>query len=202
MHNAADAKLAVDACKFSPVGQRSGSAVWPHFDYRRLPAIEARNALNDNTTVVLMIESRRGLEQVEAIAAVPGVDVIHVGCGDLAADLGHAGDKRHPDVLAAIGRAAQACRTHGVALGLGGFSTADPALLETLLALKPGLVTAANEWTAMMEALHSRAEAVSPTRRRCAPQFVSIASARFQGAPASFDLARFSDRRSDRIVFV
>lgn len=160
VQGAADARRAVDACKFAPLGQRSGSLSWPQFDYRRLPASEARQALNDNTAVVCMVESRRGLEQVEAIAAVAGVDVIHVGCGDLAADLGHAGDKGHSDVLAAIDRVARACRAHGVALGLGGFSSADPVMLRTLLAFRPSLVTAANEWSSMMDGLQTRATAL------------------------------------------
>jgi 2-keto-3-deoxy-L-rhamnonate aldolase RhmA len=152
-----DAQRAVDACKFAPVGQRSGSLGWPHFSYRPVPAREARNALNENTAVVLMVESMRGVEEVEAIAAVPGVDVIHVGCGDLASDLGHAGDKAHVDVLAAIDRVATACRLRGVVMGLGGISSIDPQLLHKFLAFKPGLITAANEWSAMMESLRKRA---------------------------------------------
>jgi 2-keto-3-deoxy-L-rhamnonate aldolase RhmA len=153
---AADAKKAVDACKFAPVGQRSGSPAWPHFNYQRLPADEARAALNVNTKVICMIESLAGLAQVEAIAAVPGVDIIHVGCGDLAADMGHAGQKGHPDVLKAIHRVAQACVNHGVALGLGGFSTADPALLDSLTQCRPVFITAANEWNTMVEGLQAR----------------------------------------------
>ncbi|HET7596394.1 MAG TPA: aldolase/citrate lyase family protein, partial [Burkholderiales bacterium] len=95
-----DARDSVAACKYPPIGNRGAFGGGPHFGYRAIPAAEARRALNDATLLVLMIESKAALENIEAIAAVPGVDVIHIGTNDLSTDLGHPGELTHPDVLA------------------------------------------------------------------------------------------------------
>jgi 2-keto-3-deoxy-L-rhamnonate aldolase RhmA len=52
-------------------GQRSSSSSLPHFGYQSVPVVEARKALNDNTLLIVMIESGAALECVEDIAAVP-----------------------------------------------------------------------------------------------------------------------------------
>ena len=101
---AEDARNSVAACKFPPVGNRGAFGSWPHFGYRPMPAAEARKAINEATLLVLMLESKAAVDHVEAIAAVPGVDVIHIGTNDLSTDLGHPGELTHPDVLAAIER--------------------------------------------------------------------------------------------------
>ena len=88
-----DAADSVAACKYPPLGNRGAFGGWPHFGYRPVPAAEARRALNDATLLILMIESKAALENIEAIAAVPGVDVIHIGTNDLSTDLGHPGQQ-------------------------------------------------------------------------------------------------------------
>ena len=50
----------------------------------------------------MQLETRLALENLEAIAAVDGIDGLFIGPSDLAADLGYLGDNRHPDVRAAI----------------------------------------------------------------------------------------------------
>ncbi|GHU31595.1 hypothetical protein AGMMS50256_20330 [Betaproteobacteria bacterium] len=49
-----------------------------------------------------MIESTSGLENIDAIASTPGVDYLSFGMNDLAQSLGHTGNPRHPDVVAAV----------------------------------------------------------------------------------------------------
>jgi len=73
---------------------------------------------NAQIATIVQIESARALEQVDAIAATPGVDCLFVGPADLSASLGHLGDTRHPDVQAAIARIADAARRAGVAAGI------------------------------------------------------------------------------------
>src|SRR5215213_9962360 len=65
VNTAAHAKRAVDACKFPPIGKRSVSGGYPHFDFRPVPVGESSRVLNDNTLVVCMIETCEGLENVE-----------------------------------------------------------------------------------------------------------------------------------------
>jgi 4-hydroxy-2-oxoheptanedioate aldolase len=57
---------------------------------------------DDEICLVVQIESRAGLDNLEAIAAVDGVDALFVGPADLSASLGHTGDTAHPEAAAAI----------------------------------------------------------------------------------------------------
>jgi 2-keto-3-deoxy-L-rhamnonate aldolase RhmA len=120
VNTAADAKRAVDACKFPPIGKRSVSGGYPVFDFRPVPVGQSSRMLNDNTLVVCMIETREGLENVEKIAAVDGVDVIHVGCNDLLTAMGKPGAFGDPEVVAAVERVIAAASAHGKFAGLGG----------------------------------------------------------------------------------
>jgi 2-keto-3-deoxy-L-rhamnonate aldolase RhmA len=85
--NAAQAKKAVDICKFAPLGKRSVTAGYSQFDYRSLPLTQCVPQLNDACLLVCMIETVEGLEKVEEIAAVDGVDVLHLGSNDLLANM-------------------------------------------------------------------------------------------------------------------
>jgi 4-hydroxy-2-oxoheptanedioate aldolase len=57
---------------------------------------------NDEMCVIVQIETRTALDNLEAIAAVDGVDALFIGPSDLAAALGYLGQNRHPDVRAVI----------------------------------------------------------------------------------------------------
>lgn len=120
VNSADDARRAVAACKFPPIGKRSVSGGYPNFDFRAVPLTQAVPALNDATLVVCMIETVEGLANVEAIAAVDGVDVIHVGCNDLLTAMGLPGKFGCPEIVAAIERIIAAAKKHGKFAGLGG----------------------------------------------------------------------------------
>src|SRR4029077_3199072 len=65
INTAAQAKRAVDACKFAPIGKRSVVGGYPIFDYRPIPVDESVKLLNGSTLVICMIETREGLKNVE-----------------------------------------------------------------------------------------------------------------------------------------
>jgi 2-keto-3-deoxy-L-rhamnonate aldolase RhmA len=117
---AEQARRAVDACKFPPVGKRSVSAGYPQYDYRAVPLTQAVPALNDSTLVICMIETVEGLANVDAIAAVEGVDVLHVGCNDLLTAMGLPGKFGCPEIMAAMDRVIAAAKKHKKFAGLGG----------------------------------------------------------------------------------
>jgi 2-keto-3-deoxy-L-rhamnonate aldolase RhmA len=120
VNSAEDAKRAVDACKFAPIGRRSVSGGYPIFDFAPVPIGESVRLLNESTLVVCMIETREGLANVEGIAAVDGVDVIHVGCNDLLTAMGKPGRFGDPEIVAAVERVIAACARSGKFAGLGG----------------------------------------------------------------------------------
>ena len=83
-------------------------------------------------SLIVQIESVEGLAQLEAIAAVPGVDGVFIGPADLAASMGYLGQPGHPEVRAAVEQALTRIRAGGKAAGV---FTADPALAAHYQAL-------------------------------------------------------------------
>jgi staphyloferrin B biosynthesis citrate synthase len=118
--SAVDARRAVDACKFSPLGKRSVAGGYPIFDLRPVSVADSMRLLNDSTLVVCMIETMEGLANIEEIAGVDGVDVLHVGCNDLLAAMGKPGAFGDPEVVAAVERVIAVAQASGKYAGLGG----------------------------------------------------------------------------------
>lgn len=117
---AAEAQRAVNRARFAPVGRRSVSGSYTIFDYRAVPMADAVPALNDNTLVVCMIETQAGLRNIEEIAAVDGIDVIHVGSNDLLTAMGMPGAFGSPEHIAALERVIAVTKAHGKIPGVGG----------------------------------------------------------------------------------
>ncbi|MFP6677181.1 MAG: aldolase/citrate lyase family protein [Pirellulaceae bacterium] len=96
VNTADEAKLAVEYAKYPPAGSRGISPFWTAMadvswdDY--LPAA------NDETCVIVQIETPQGIENLAAIAATEGVDVVFAGPADLSASLGVIGQFDHPDL--------------------------------------------------------------------------------------------------------
>ena len=156
LSSAEEAREAVSHCKFAPIGRRSNAGRYPQFAYGAVPAVKARDELNDNTLVIVMVETAAALENVEEIAAVEGVDVIHIGSSDLSSDLGVPGQNMHPKVLGALERVVAACRKHGKVPGMGGLSGGDAKNYEQAVKLGARFFSAANEWSLMMAAGEER----------------------------------------------
>jgi 2-keto-3-deoxy-L-rhamnonate aldolase RhmA len=120
INTAAEAKRAVNRARFPPVGKRSVAGAYPIFDYRAIPMPDTVAALTENTLVGCMIETPEGLENVEAICAVDGIDVIHVGLSDLLTAMGKPGAFGSPEHLNALERIFAAAKKHGKIPGVGG----------------------------------------------------------------------------------
>ncbi|MGF6875621.1 HpcH/HpaI aldolase family protein [Paraburkholderia sp. MM5477-R1] len=120
IETAAEARLAVMATHFPPLGQRSQIATLPYLNFDRVPAHELNRRLNEATMLEVLIETRAGIEAADSIAAIEGVDMLAVGCNDLAADMGHIGELTHPEVIAACRRVIAAAQQHGKVAIIGG----------------------------------------------------------------------------------
>lgn len=120
VNNAEEARRAVNRAKYPPIGKRSVGAGYPILDYRPTNTAEVVPALQENTLVVCMIETQEGLDNVEAIAAVDGVDVIHVGSNDLLTAMGKPGTFGSPEHVAALEKVIAAAKKHGKTPGVGG----------------------------------------------------------------------------------
>ncbi len=87
---------------------------------------------NEEVCLIVQVESRLGLQNLDAIAATPGVDGVFIGPADLSASMGHVGNPAHPDVQTAIEGAIARILQAGKAPGI---LTADEALAKHYLAL-------------------------------------------------------------------
>ena len=112
----AEARRAVAATRYPPAGVRGVSVAQRNNRYGTVPDYLA--TVNDNICVVVQIESAAGIEALDAIAAVDGVDCLFVGPSDLAAALGHLGNAAHPDVQAAIAKVFACATAHGKPSGI------------------------------------------------------------------------------------
>ena len=154
--SAEEARAIVRACKFAPLGERSVAGNWPHFGYRPLPAETTRHELDAATTVVVMLETPEAVERADEIAAVPGVDILHVGGTDLCDALGIPGGYEDPALERCFERVIGACRAHGKIAGAGGLGTV-PDVMQKILRMGARYVTAGNEWAFMLGAARQRA---------------------------------------------
>lgn len=116
VHTAEDAERAVAAAKYPPRGVR-GYCFSRMNDWGKDFDAYAAQA-NDDIAVVVMIESKQGVENIDAILAVDGVDGVFIGPYDLSGSCGVPGQTGHDLVRAGCRRVLDACATAGKAAGL------------------------------------------------------------------------------------
>ncbi|HEV2484052.1 MAG TPA: HpcH/HpaI aldolase/citrate lyase family protein [Terracidiphilus sp.] len=115
VQDAEEARCAVAATRYPPLGNRGVSVTPRANDYGRVQDYH-KNAHLD-TCLLVQVETRSALKEIEAITAIDGVDGIFIGPSDLAADFGHLGNAKHLDVLAALKDAATRIRAAGKSAG-------------------------------------------------------------------------------------
>jgi 4-hydroxy-2-oxoheptanedioate aldolase len=104
--------------KYPPKGERGFSRLAAHMDFTEANVGEYVTWANDNLINIIQIESKRGVENLEAMLAVPGVDGVIVGMDDLSLSLGLPGDTRHSAVEGMLERIVGICEARRVAWGL------------------------------------------------------------------------------------
>jgi 4-hydroxy-2-oxoheptanedioate aldolase len=120
INSVADAKRFVGACKFPPVGERS----WGPHRAMMLAGVSDMKAYlreaNDNVVTIAMIETQEAMDNLDAIAAVPGIDVLFVGPSDLSITLtkGAELDPHSKIVETANDKVLAACKKAGKIAGL------------------------------------------------------------------------------------
>lgn len=118
-----EARDAVSFVKYPPAGRR-GAGGDGRNGYERRGVREAVDESNAETLVVLQIESAKGLQNVDEIASVTGVDALLIGPNDLSISLGIPGEYERPEFTEAVQRVMDACRKHDIVAGTLGMSGA------------------------------------------------------------------------------
>jgi 2-keto-3-deoxy-L-rhamnonate aldolase RhmA len=126
--------------------------------FASMPIGEAARLVNDETLVVVMIESPQGVANADEIASVAGVDALLVGTNDLCFEMGIPGQFTDPRVAEAYKRVIAACRKHGKFPGMGGMYT--PELLERHIAMGVQLILSGSDYSLLMQAGKARADVV------------------------------------------
>jgi 2-keto-3-deoxy-L-rhamnonate aldolase RhmA len=119
---AAAARALVAAARYTPLGERGLIGYGRAADYGGVPLERHIEQSNREVLLAVMIEDRQGVEEIEAITAVEGIDLIAPGPNDLAGTLGVPGQADHPALVAAMNRIVAAVRKAGgprLALPLG-----------------------------------------------------------------------------------
>jgi 2-keto-3-deoxy-L-rhamnonate aldolase RhmA len=111
------ARTIVRAARYPPLGARGAGFGLAHDDYRGGDALATMRRANEELLLIAQIESVRGLENVEQIAALEGIDVLWIGHFDLTNSMGIPGQFDHPDYLAALDRVAKAAADTGTVAG-------------------------------------------------------------------------------------
>lgn len=115
---AQQAEFIVSCTRYPPAGGRRGAAFgFAHDDYEGGDVVDKMKTIHERTLVIAMIETKLGLENVDAIAAVPGVDALWLGHFDLSNFLGMPGQFDNPVFQDAIKRIVGAANKHGKAAG-------------------------------------------------------------------------------------
>jgi 2-dehydro-3-deoxyglucarate aldolase/4-hydroxy-2-oxoheptanedioate aldolase len=110
-------EAALRRMKYPPLGER-GLALGAQIDYLPASPAAAVEHQNQNTMLVIQIESELAVDRVDEIVSVPGLDAVMMGPMDLSLSLGVVGEVDHPKMRAAMARVIEACNRHGVACGM------------------------------------------------------------------------------------
>ena len=113
--NAAAAREAVEAVRYPPLGDRGMGGATRAAEYGKVSLKDHMEQSNREITLAVMIEDLPALDEIDAIAATEGIDIIAVGPSDMSRALGVGGESDHPKLQAAIDKVAQAVRKGGQA---------------------------------------------------------------------------------------
>ena len=115
-----EAKHLVDVVKFPPLGHRNVGGPPVHTGHTPRGYDAFAEMYNASSLAVAMVETSEAIAQVDAIAAVEGIDVVMIGCNDLSTSMGISGQTDAPQIVDAFEKLTAACRKHGKWAGMGG----------------------------------------------------------------------------------
>lgn len=120
--DAAEAAEVVKWAKFAPLGKRGFDGGNPDMPYCTLPMRDYLREANEQTFVLIQLEEQHAVDRAQAIAEVPGVDIIFFGPADFSVLSGIPGEFDHPKIQKAVAHIAEAARKAGKHWGAPAFS--------------------------------------------------------------------------------
>lgn len=164
VESADQARELVRAIHYPPHGVRGvGSALARASRWNSIPGY--LDKADEQMCLLVQIESREGLANLDEIAAVDGVDGVFIGPADLSASMGFRGNPGHPDVQAAIEDAIARIRQAGKAAGI---LSADEKLARRYIELGAAFVAVGVDTTVLMRGLQTLAATFKDTPKPAA----------------------------------
>jgi 2-keto-3-deoxy-L-rhamnonate aldolase RhmA len=155
IQNAEEARRAVAATRYAPEGVRGMAGMSRASRFGTTPD-HFRHA-NQNTCVLLQMETPESMARLEEIAAVPGVDGLFVGPGDLSGVMGHVGNLTHPEVMDLMADAGRRANALGMPIGTVG---GTPEVVARYRAMGYDYVAVASDLGLLMRAAQAAAQAL------------------------------------------
>jgi 2-keto-3-deoxy-L-rhamnonate aldolase RhmA len=147
----------LSAIKFPPMGRRGFDGIHADSGFGFRPATEYMADANRETLFIVQIEEPDVVPHIEEIAAIPGVDVLFVGPGDLSLGLDKFGQLEEPQVTAIINQVAVACRRHGKTAAI----PCAPDEIRKYLSLGYGLLNVVSDYRCIAQGLRQTAALVA-----------------------------------------
>ncbi len=132
---------AIRYLKYAPIGERGLSLTRGHSGYQKSDPFEFTSRKNDEVMLMVQIETKNGVDNLEEIAAVPGVDVLFVGPSDLRHSYGP-GPNTSDRLKEAYGKVAETGKQNGVATGV---QMSDSKTIKSLVSRGMRLVSCGTE---------------------------------------------------------
>jgi 2-dehydro-3-deoxyglucarate aldolase/4-hydroxy-2-oxoheptanedioate aldolase len=162
VESAEQARRVVEAAWYPPYGRRGAAFGFAHDDYEGGDVADKIRRLRERTLLIAQVETERGLAQVDAIAAVEGIDVLFVGHFDLSNFLGIPGAFDDPRFEAALRRVAESARAHGKAAG---FMAGDARWIDRVRALGFSMIAVGTDFGLMAAGVRQLTARVTPAGR-------------------------------------
>lgn len=147
VQNAAEAAHAVAASRYPPDGVRGMSSTGRASKFGTAP--NYLRTANRDIAVIVQLETAQAVAQLEAIAAVPGVEALFLGPADLSASMGHVGQLTHPTVMNLMADVVQRCKALGKPVGTVG---GTPAVVAQYRAIGFDFVAVASDLGLLIQA--------------------------------------------------
>jgi 2-keto-3-deoxy-L-rhamnonate aldolase RhmA len=160
VETADEARAIVERLRYPPAGHRGVYGIMPQFDYK--PNKDMTTSLNASNLIAVMLESSNAIANAEAIAAVPGIDVLLIGTNDLCLEMGVQGQLGHAKVVDAYARMIAACRKHNKWPGMGGVY--DDTLMQQYIDMGSRFILAGGDLGFLMDGAAKRAASLRKSK--------------------------------------
>ena len=148
--------------QYPPLGIRGYACTTSQSEGAEIAPKDFIERVHANTLLVIQIERQEGVDNLEEMLSIPGVDVACLGCLDLSVDLGVPGELNHPRMVEAIQRVVDVAESHGLASGI---IVADMAMIDRWVGRGMRFVSYATDALLLREAAMHAVERLRSLKR-------------------------------------